>query len=144
VTRFACVVPVDGRGWVLLQERDEHPRIAPEKWGMCGGHLEHGESFLDGAVRELEEETGLALEPADFREIGEYDIFHPETDSLDRCGAYAVRVDATDDDIVLGEGRRIVFVDPADVPGLDLSDSARLVVPPFLESELYAELASPR
>jgi len=140
VTRFACVVPVDERGWVLLQERDEHARIAPEKWGTVGGHLEQGESFLEGAVRELEEETGLALEASGFVELGEYELVHPETDSLDRIAAFATRVDATDDDIVLGEGRQIVFVDPATLPSLDLSDSARLIVLPFLESELYRSL----
>ena len=30
--RFANVVLVDERGWILLQERDEHPVIDPDKW----------------------------------------------------------------------------------------------------------------
>ena len=60
--RFASVVLVDSRGWVLLQERDEHPAIDPEKWGFVGGHLEPGEDFLAGAYRELAEETGIRLD----------------------------------------------------------------------------------
>lgn len=42
MTEFAAVILVDRRGWVLLQERDERPVIAPEKWAFCGGHLEPG------------------------------------------------------------------------------------------------------
>ena len=60
--RFASVVLVDSRGWVLLQERDEHPAIDPEKWGFVGGHLDAGEDFLAGAYRELAEETGIRLD----------------------------------------------------------------------------------
>ncbi|TGN65597.1 NUDIX domain-containing protein [Nocardioides eburneiflavus] len=43
--RSAGVVLVDRRGWILLQERDEHPRIDPEKWGLAGGHVDPGEDF---------------------------------------------------------------------------------------------------
>ncbi len=59
--RFAGVVLVDRRGWLLLQERDEHPRIDPETWGLAGGHVEEGEEFEAAAYRELEEETGVRL-----------------------------------------------------------------------------------
>ena len=57
MNRFACVVLIDRHGRLLLQERDEHPVIDPEKWGFCGGHLDEGEDALGGAVRELEEEN---------------------------------------------------------------------------------------
>ena len=53
------VVLVDHRGWVLLQERDEHAPTAPEQWGLVGGHVEAGERFEDAVVRELWEETRL-------------------------------------------------------------------------------------
>ena len=46
-----------------------------------------------------------------------------------------------DDDIVVGEGRQIVFVDPARVLDLDLADLARQVLPGFLDSALYRDLA---
>ena len=42
---YASVALVDRRGWVLLQERDEHPVIDPEKWGFPGGGVEDGETY---------------------------------------------------------------------------------------------------
>lgn len=140
MTDFACTLLVDRRGWVLLQERDEHAPIAPERWAASGGHVEPGETFLEAAVRELREETGLDLAPEELQLVGIYDIHHVETDSDDHMALYAAATTATDADIVLGEGRQIVFVDPAAVLGLPLSDSARAVLPGFLESDVYAAL----
>jgi 8-oxo-dGTP pyrophosphatase MutT (NUDIX family) len=140
VHRFATVILVDRRGWLLLQERDEHPVIAPEKWAMCGGHLEPGEDFLTGAVRELEEETGVRLAPDDLTLFAELEVRHEEYGTVDTLAVYAAATDLSDDDIVLGEGRQIVFVEPAAARALDLSASAERVVPAFLDSELYRTL----
>lgn len=140
---FSCVVLVDRRGWVLLQERDEHARIAPERWGFAGGHLEPGEDHLTAAVRELEEETRLRIPPDDLTRVGELEIDHPETRTTGRIAMYAAATDLTDDDVECHEGRQIVFVDPATVTALPLSDSARLTLLPFLDSELYRRLADP-
>ena len=49
-------------------------------------------------------------------------------------------MDLTDDDIVLGEGRAIVFVDPAELGSLDLAESCAHFVPQFLASDLYRQL----
>ena len=49
--------------------------------------------------------------------------------------------DLTDDDIVLGEGRQIVFVDPATVPDLPLTTAARVALPRFLASDHYRRLS---
>lgn len=138
--RFAGVILVDRRGWVLLQERDEHPAIDPDKWGLCGGHLEPGEHYAVGALRELEEETGIRLGHADLELWAEIEIFHEAYDSVDTMQVFAAATHLTDDDIVLGEGRRIVFVEPSVAPTLDLSASAGRIVPAFLGSDLYRRL----
>ena len=62
MSRLACVLLVDPRGWLLLQERDENAPIAPDCWGMVGGHVEPGEDFDVAVYRELAEETGITWE----------------------------------------------------------------------------------
>jgi 8-oxo-dGTP diphosphatase len=140
VVLFSGVLLVDRRGWVLLQERDEHAPIDPERWGLPGGHVEEGESFEAAAYRELAEETGLRLTSGVLELWREVEVFHDVNDSLDLMQVFAARTDATDQDIVVGEGRQMVFVEPAVALGLDLTASASMIVPEFLDSETYRRL----
>ncbi len=54
-------------GKVLLGQRHVDPATADSElrgegtWTMPGGKLEYGESFTEGAIRELQEETGMTL-----------------------------------------------------------------------------------
>lgn len=138
---FAGVLLVDRRGWLLLQERDEHPRIDPEKWGLVGGHVEEGEPFEHAAHRELEEETGLRLDPGSLRLWREFLVDHRAVHgSRDRMQVYVAGCDLTDEDVDCREGRRIVFVEPGAACALDLSEAARDIVPAFVGSAAYREL----
>jgi 8-oxo-dGTP pyrophosphatase MutT (NUDIX family) len=141
--RISSALLVDGRGWVLLQERDEHALVAPNQWGLVGGHLEEGESYEDALHRELVEETGLREDGFElwFDEIVQHS---PKVSShlADRWQIWVARTDASDEDVVLGEGRRIVFVDPDRIRSgeLDLAVSARHVLGLFLDSPTYRAL----
>jgi 8-oxo-dGTP pyrophosphatase MutT (NUDIX family) len=137
---FAGVLLVDPRGRLLLQERDEHPAIDPDKWGLVGGHLEPSEDAETGAYRELEEETGVRLEPGRLAFWQAFEIFHEAYDTLDRMSVFVAPTTLGDGDIDCREGRQIVFVDPGDARGLDLTVAAGLVVPAFLDSEVYATM----
>ena len=138
--RFATIVLVDRRGWLLLQERDEHAPIAPDKWSLVGGHVDEGEAFEPAAYRELAEETGIQL--ASGLTLAFDGILPLENSPVGgHFTLWVAGTDLTDHDIVLGEGRQIVFVDPADVLRLDLSVTAAQLLPRFLTSESYAELA---
>lgn len=138
--RFASVLLVDGRGWVLLQERDEHPVIDPERWGLVGGHVDPGEDFEAAAYRELEEETGIRLARGELTLWQDTEVFHEAYGTVDAVQVWVARTALSDADIVVGEGRRIVFVEPDRARALDLTASATRIVPEFLASAAYAEL----
>jgi 8-oxo-dGTP pyrophosphatase MutT (NUDIX family) len=143
--RFAAVVLVDPAGRILLQERDEHPRIDPEKWGLAGGHVEPGEDFEAAAYRELEEETGVRLAPGALELFGEFVVDHREAyGTWDRMQAFVAATDLTDADIECHEGRQIVFVDPDVARGLDLTAGATDIVPALLDSPVHARLSRPQ
>lgn len=138
--RFSGVLLVDPRGWLLLQERDEHAPIDPERWGLAGGHVEDGEEFEAAAYRELAEETGIRLAAGELALWQEVEVFHQVYDTLDRMQVFVAATALTDADVVVGEGRQIVFVDPATARGLPLTAAASRIVPEFLESETYRRL----
>lgn len=139
---FASIVLVDARGWVLLQERDEHPVIDPEKWGFPGGHIEPGETPQAAAYRELEEETGLIVAPGELESVAVTTLVHPDSPHLDTVHLFAGATRATDDDIQLGEGRRIIFVAPDHARSLDLGQGAVRLLPDFLGSAAYRALVA--
>ena len=139
---LASVILVDSRGWLLLQERDEHAPVAPNQWGFVGGHLDPGEDWEDAMRRELEEETGLSgIEGLElwFDEVVQHSP-KVSTHLADHWKIWVGRVDLTDDDITLGEGRQIVFVDPATFGALDLAPATLHLLPMFLGSATYARL----
>lgn len=141
---LASALLVDSRGWLLLQERDEHALISPNCWGLVGGHLEPGEEFEAALYRELEEETGIRLEGGLqlwFDEIVQH-CPKVSTHLADHWRIWVGRTDLTDDDIVLGEGRQIAFVDPARITdgSIKLGESAAHILPMFLSSPVYREM----
>lgn len=136
---IAVVFLVDERGHVLLQHRDELAPRAANQWGMVGGHVEPGEDFDVAVRRELLEETGVVTEPGVLRLWRSADFTYSDGHH-NHYEVYAGRVDLTDDDIVLGEGRAIVFVDPVATRDLDLAESTEQFLPLFLSSDHYRRL----
>jgi 8-oxo-dGTP diphosphatase len=65
IVGVGAVVVDDGR--VLLVQRGREPLKG--KWSLPGGMLEVGESLQQGVVREVEEETGLRVEPIELIEL---------------------------------------------------------------------------
>lgn len=139
--RIAVCYLVDRRGHVLLQHRDDHAPRAAGQWGMVGGHVEDGEDHDVAVVRELAEETGLRLPDGAFELWFEGEFSYTDGHTS-HYRIYAAPTEATDADVVLGEGRAIVFVDPQVALGLDLAESNAHFLPRFLASETYRRLTS--
>ena len=140
VPRIAVVLLVDRRGHVLLQHRDEHAPRAANQWGMVGRPRRAGRG-----LRHAPRTARSSRRPASWSAAGDL-VLWQEAEFAYSDGhrssyrVYAGRVDLTDDDIVLGEGRAIVFVDPAELGSLDLAESCAHFLPLFLASDLYRQL----
>jgi 8-oxo-dGTP pyrophosphatase MutT (NUDIX family) len=62
-----------GDGRYVLQQRDIKANIFyPDHWGCFGGAVDAGESEVEAIVRELGEELGVALRPADCQYFTEF------------------------------------------------------------------------
>ncbi len=78
--RAARVILVDDRDRVLLLHGCDADQRERTWWFTVGGGIDTGEVAVDAAVRELREETGLRVEPADlvgpvFSRSADFDFF---------------------------------------------------------------------
>ncbi|WP_433296967.1 NUDIX hydrolase [Actinoplanes sp. CA-030573] len=82
--RAARVLLVDRAGRTLLLHGGDPARPGERWWFTPGGGIEEGETPAEGAARELAEETGLRVDPA---ELGE-PVWHEVTEFSYRERAY--------------------------------------------------------
>lgn len=60
----------DGKSYVMLHQRKGRRGLGKDYWGSGGGHLDLGESLMEGALRELKEEAGEAVVVKNVRFLG--------------------------------------------------------------------------
>jgi isopentenyldiphosphate isomerase len=64
VHRVAHVLVFNSAGKVLLQKRSGSKDVQPGRWDTSvGGHLDPGEDYQAGALREMAEELGIVNQP---------------------------------------------------------------------------------
>lgn len=127
----AAVILSDVTGRLLLQHRTDDAPVCPGKWGFPGGGVEPGEQPEAAARRELQEETGLHVEHLTPFWTGLRPAPSGSGRSV-RYHYYTAATRATQDDIVLGEGQAMLFVDPAEALRLDLVPSAAELLPHYI------------
>ena len=73
-------------GLVLLQQRGKHKDTHPLLWDVSvAGHIASGEAYTTAAIREVEEEIGLAIRLEALEKIGIYKSVHKHSKSLIDC-----------------------------------------------------------
>ena len=98
-TAGVAVVDVGATPAVLLVRRATEPDAGA--WGIPAGFLEHDERPVDGAARELREETALRVNPDGLGLVAVDDFAHPSGRNLVTI-CYAVARDRTTGEPVAG------------------------------------------
>lgn len=109
-----------------MQERDEHASVDPNKWSMIGGGVEAPESPADAARRELAEEAGIVCDT--LVTLGRHDL-PCDVHGHDIVDLFVGRTSVGDAEVVCGEGRQVVFLEPDVIAGLDLTSMSRQLLP---------------
>jgi 8-oxo-dGTP pyrophosphatase MutT (NUDIX family) len=104
----------------VVVERSDGRHLLVRKRGtqtfmQVGGKIEPGEEPLAALVREVEEEVGLRLEPADIESLGRFGApAANEPDHIVDAHVYQVRLRPGTEVAVRAEIEELVWIDPAD------------------------------
>jgi len=105
----AAVVEQDGKFLLVEEETNEGVMF-----NQPAGHLEEGETLLEAAVREVQEETAYQFQPEAL--LGVYHWKHPRKDITYLRFAFIGKVDGHDADQPLDEGiLRAVWMTPEEI-----------------------------
>ena len=115
----AAILEEDGRVFVARRGPGRH---LAGKWEFPGGKVEPGETPEQALRRELEEELGIECEVGEFLCAAVYEGCEPVLELL------VYRVRRVSGAIELREHVEARWVMPADLAGLDLPESDRMVV----------------
>ncbi len=135
---MVSVIPVNGRGEILLQQRDHTPGIRyPGLWTIFGGAVEPEDASFDAAIaREIREELDIEFAVEHWLDYicpvrsipGELDVIvHVYTGALDRPL----------DSLTLYEGQAMGWFDAAGVEALEFGFAKKPVVLKFLRERLH-------
>ncbi len=140
----AAVIVVDAARRVLLQQRDDHtPPMGYGRWAIPGGGIETGESPRDAAIREVLEETAIALDSVDYFASVLVDR-HDENDTSASLTIhlFSARSDVPESEIVVGEGLDFRYHELDAIPALPFNPNGRHWLKRFLASEHFRGMQS--
>lgn len=71
--RIVVIAIVDKEGHILMQQRAQNRETNPGKWDVsAAGHVSAGQTSVQAAIREVEEEVGIHLEEKELEYIFTY------------------------------------------------------------------------
>jgi ADP-ribose pyrophosphatase YjhB (NUDIX family) len=119
----ASAIVVDAEGRILLQRRRDNSR-----WALPGGVMELGESIGRTVVREVEEETGIEVEPDHV--VGVYSdpghVFAYDDGEIRQEFSVCIACRVTGGTLRPGdEAQDVRFFEPGVLPALDMHPSIR-------------------
>lgn len=130
VLQTVSLLPVNSRGDILLQLRDDKPGLPyANHWTTIGGEVEAGETVEEALVRETEEEIGFAL-----RDYRPFSIFRGRRREVHvfYCG-----LDLPVEALTLGEGQAIRFFSGQEALSLRLVPIIAEILRDFIASPQY-------
>lgn len=101
------ILPVNAKGQILITKRHPNKNFGG-MWETTGGAVISGETALDGAVRELYEETGLSALPEELEYRGEI-VRRGKFGGNTIHKFYLYRGEFTENDVRLQEGETTAF-----------------------------------
>lgn len=125
----------------ILLIRRSPGRILPGLWQCVTGSLESGESVVEGALRELREETGFgAADILGFYDLDQVNQFHePSVEAIKSEAVFAVRVGARAEPVLSHEHDAMQWVRPDQAPRLAVwpayRESVRRIVEYLLDPD---------
>ncbi len=120
----SAVLLVDSASRFLLQHRTDDAPFLPGQWSFFGGHIEPGETPLEGAVREALEELEYSLKAPRF-------LFKRDYVLENRRGtihAFCEKFEGTDADLCLHEGQGMGWFDIEEIGALSLNEFCKGVI----------------
>lgn len=113
---------------VLLLKRGEHKRIYPGCYNGVGGHIERDEDPLTGAIREMQEETGL-----DVSEVRLRGLIHVDAGEANGIMVFVFSAEANSRDFTDSEEGRLEWVSRHQVDDLPLVEDLPVLLPLVFE-----------
>ena len=102
---------INGRGQVLLQQRDDNPAIRyPGHWSLFGGTIEEGESAVTAVAREVQEEIDFTMK--------NFGLFREFVQNNKREFAFVGELSAELEELTLSEGQGMNVFHPSQLPDL--------------------------
>jgi 8-oxo-dGTP diphosphatase len=120
---------------ILLIKRGPHRRIYPGRYNGVGGHIERGEDPFTGAIREMQEETGL-----DITNVRFCGTIHVDTGESNGIMVFVFSAEATSREFTDTDEGTLEWIPRDEVYDLPLVEDLPVLIPLIFENSDPAAL----